>query len=100
MDSISKGFAVFFILIMAISSLSLIMVKPANAQSIPTPSVPEFTLSYIVRPYDIGPSYTINPYTGENETLMPAIHTTQSFVDITVKNQHFSPSFQMQTVTT
>jgi hypothetical protein len=55
------------------------------------PSVPEFTLSYVVRPYDIGPSYTIDPYTGENITLVPEIHTTTAWVLITVKNQPFSP---------
>jgi hypothetical protein len=46
MDS-SKGFAVFFILIMAISSLSALVIKPAVAQLIPIPSVPEFTLKFI-----------------------------------------------------
>jgi hypothetical protein len=62
-----------------------------DVSGIPKPSVPEFTLSYVVRPYDIGPSYTIDPYTGENITLLPEIHTTTAWVLITVKNQPFSP---------
>jgi hypothetical protein len=47
MDRISKGFALFFILIMGISSLSLLMFKPAIAQTITKPSVPQFTLNLI-----------------------------------------------------
>ena len=44
MGRISKGWALSLILVMAISSLTLLAVKPANAQNIPTPSVPEFTI--------------------------------------------------------
>jgi len=79
------------LLIAMLAASSLIMVESAFAQSTPKPSVPEFTLSYVVRPYDIGPSYTIDPYTGENVTLFPEIHTTTAWVLITVKNQPFSP---------
>jgi outer membrane protein assembly factor BamB len=39
MNSLNKGFALFFILIMAISSLSLLTVKSANAQNSTNPSV-------------------------------------------------------------
>ncbi len=62
MDKISKIFAVFIILIMAISSLSLIIVKPANAQTIPTPSIPEFSVTH-----------------------------TSSSIEVTILNQPFSP---------
>jgi hypothetical protein len=84
----SKHVALLLIAMLAASSL--IMLESAFAQSTLKPSVPEFTLSYVVRPYDIGPPYTIDPYTGENITLVPEIHTTRSWVDITVKNQPFS----------
>jgi len=43
MGCLSKGLALSLILIMAISTLSLMMAKPANAQTT-TPSYPEFTL--------------------------------------------------------
>jgi hypothetical protein len=46
MGSIGKNFVFVLILIMAISSLSLMMTKPANAQTA-KPSVPEFSLKLI-----------------------------------------------------
>jgi hypothetical protein len=52
MNRISKWFAVFIILVMILSSLSLLMVKPASAQLIPKPSVPEFTLHFVGSPYN------------------------------------------------
>ena len=47
MGSLSKNFALILILIIAISSLSLLMVKPAIAQSIPEPTVPQFTVNWV-----------------------------------------------------
>ena len=47
MDNMSKTFALMFILVMAFSSLNLIAVKPANAQSTPISSVPRFTVRFV-----------------------------------------------------
>lgn len=60
MNSISKNLVLILILIMVISGI--IMVKPASAQTIPTPSVPEFSMSY-----------------------------TSSSIEVTILNQPFSP---------
>lgn len=35
---------------------------------IPTPSVPEFSVNWVNTSYEVPTSYSINPYTGENET--------------------------------
>jgi hypothetical protein len=43
----SVSIVLFLIVIMAISSLSLLMIKPAVTQSIPAPSVPQFTFTLI-----------------------------------------------------
>ena len=59
MGSSGKSFALILILIMAISSLSLLVLKPANAQIIPKPSVPEFTVQFVVDTSYIAPTYTI-----------------------------------------
>jgi hypothetical protein len=75
---------------MAISSLSLIMVKPANAQ-IPTPSVPEFTLKYIDYSYYVPPTYGIDPYTGQNKTIQQGYQVNNRTVVFTIKNQPFTP---------
>ena len=73
--SMSKGFTLILILILAVSSL--IMVKPAFAQSIPMPSVPEFTLSLVSRPNEIVAPTTI-------------IHFENKSIDVTIENQPFS----------
>jgi hypothetical protein len=44
MGKIGKTSALFLILIVAMSSLTLLMVRPSAAQTIPKPSVPEFTI--------------------------------------------------------
>jgi hypothetical protein len=90
MDSVSKGFAVFFVLIMAISSLSLLMVKPSRAQSIPKPSVPEFNVTLYDSSYDIPSSVTTNPYNGQHTTT-PAKHIEARTLVFTVHNQAFTP---------
>jgi len=43
----NKNLAIVLILTMAISSLSLIMVKPANAQLIPIPAFPQFEVRFV-----------------------------------------------------
>jgi hypothetical protein len=88
MGSIGKSFAL--ILIMAISCL--IMVESAFAQSIPKPSVPEFTVHLV------GPSFTRNTtYSLDSNTglIVADIGYTNkySYVILTIENQLFNPSF-------
>ncbi len=47
MGKISKNLAVSLTLIIVVSSLSLLTVKPVNAQAVPTPSVPQFTFKLV-----------------------------------------------------
>jgi hypothetical protein len=93
MGGISKTFALILILIIAISSLSLLMVKPANAQTIPKPSVPEFTLKLVAHPYDVAPITTIDPYTGKTVITQEGYHVENKSIEVQVKNQPFSYSF-------
>jgi hypothetical protein len=74
MGSVNKSFALLVIVLLAVSSLSLLIVKPAFAQTIPTPSVPEFTVKFMG-------TFSI-PLTGYS---LPS-------VNITIKNQPFTPS--------
>jgi hypothetical protein len=83
-------FSVFcLIIILLVSSMLLIM--PSNAQTITKPSVPEFTLKPTANTFIIPPYSTINPYTGENQTLSPGYSGTSRGVEITVQNQPFTP---------
>ncbi len=52
MGTKNKSFALILIFITAFSSLSLLMLKPVSAQSIPKPSVPEFTLQFVGSTYN------------------------------------------------
>jgi hypothetical protein len=58
--------------------------------SIPTPSVPEFTVEIVDHSYVV-PSYTsIDPYTGEPITH-PSYTVENITIDITIENQPFTP---------
>lgn len=85
MGSISKSFALILILIVVIASLSLIMIKPASAQTVPKPSVPEFTAKYVDRSYTVPASTTIDPYTGQNVTN-PSYYVENRTLEIAIKN--------------
>ncbi len=66
MGNINKAFALLLTLIIALSCLTVLIVKPANAQSIPTPSVPKFTVKLTSFPntqnYSIQISIDSQPY--------------------------------------
>ncbi len=84
MNSKSQSFALILILIMAISSLSLIMVKPSNAQSIPIPSVPQFTVRFVNASSTIEISIESQPFAYSNNGSL-----YQEYFNIRVK-QHFA----------
>ena len=58
MGSIGKGLSLLLVVILVGSSL--IMVESASAQSIPKPSIPEFTVNLIDSSYDIPPSSSVD----------------------------------------
>jgi hypothetical protein len=66
------------------------MVESAFAQTIPRPSVPEFTAKYVDRSYTVPASTTIDPYTGQNVTN-PSYYVENRTFEIAIKNQHFTP---------
>jgi hypothetical protein len=67
---------------------SLILVKSSSAQS--TPSVPEFSVQYVNHPYDLAPTYTVDPYTGQTEVASHGGHFDNYTVEIKIKNQAFT----------
>jgi hypothetical protein len=85
---------------MAVSSLSLIMVKPAFAQSIPKPSVPEFTIKLVDHSYDVAPTTTstTDPYNNKSTTTtIPGYHIQNITIDLKIKNQPFPTSIDGNT---
>jgi len=89
MGKIGKSLALILIVILAVSIL--IMAKPAFVQSIPTPSAPTFTVQYVVYTSYVAPTYTINPYTGKNETQSSGGQVNNETMEFTIKNQPFTP---------
>jgi hypothetical protein len=78
-----KRSALLVIAVLAVSSL--MMVESAFAQSIPTPSVPEFTLRYADHSYDTPATHSIDPYTGQ-EITHPGYHVENKTIEAVIKN--------------
>lgn len=76
--------------IFVLTASSVIMVKPAFAQSIPKPSVPEFTLKFVDHSYDVPPTYGIDQYTGKTVITQSGYHQENTSIEVTIKNQPFT----------
>ena len=60
------------------------MAESAFAQSLSKPSVPEFSLKLAAHPYDVPPTYEIEPYTGEKVLPEEGYHVENRSVEITI----------------
>src|ERR1700693_517879 len=87
----SKTFALLLTVIIATSCLTLSIFKPANAQTIPKPSVPEFSIRYVDFSYGIPANTSIHPFTGKTVTN-PAQYIVNQTIQISIKNQTISSS--------
>jgi hypothetical protein len=90
MGRINKTYTIILTLIIAISCLTALTAKPADAQTIPKPSVPTFTVALIDSSYDIPPTTSVNPYNGE-VTTEEGRHVESRTIQVSVKNQPFTP---------
>jgi hypothetical protein len=94
MSKAGRVACLFFLLLLVASCL--VMVQSGYAQSIPKPSVPEFTLKYAVHSIDVPgatPTYTIDPYNGQQKIQDPGssgYHLDRRVVEIEIKNQPFT----------
>ena len=89
MGNIRKGFSLL-VVILAVSSL--MMVESAFAQSIPKPSVPDFTVQFVDSSYDIPTAHSFDPYTGQ-EITNQGYHVEKKSIDVKIKNQPFEPFY-------
>ena len=68
----------------------------ATAQStIPKPSVPEFTINLTDSSYDVLPSSTVDPYTGQTSTG-DGRHVEAVTITLSIKNQQYTPFMMKQ----
>ncbi len=82
-------FPVALAILVILSSASLIIVESSTAQSVPMPTVPEFSIEPVGPSFDIPPTYSFNPRTGLFDTN-DGYHIQYSTVKIIIKNQPFS----------
>jgi hypothetical protein len=87
MGTASKSFSLVLIVLLAVSSL--MMVESVFAQSIPKPSVPEFTVQIMASPYDVPTTHSIDPYTGKDITHQ-GYHVENRSIEVSIKNQPFN----------
>jgi hypothetical protein len=99
---VSNRVALLLIGMLAVSTL--VMIESAFAQSIPKPSVPEFTLKLVDNSYDVppipptSPTYTKDPYSGKQIILspgssgVPGYHVENKTIELWIKNQQYSYS--------
>jgi hypothetical protein len=80
MARMGKYLSIILVVILAASSLLIIL--SANAQTIPKPSVPEFSVQFIDSSYNI-----TDQNTGQFEQVV------NGTIQITIKNQQFTYSF-------
>lgn len=92
MGNIRRTWALILIGIIAISCLSLLTFKPANAQTFPVPSGPQFTLKLTGPQFTQNTTYELNPDTGQIE---PNIGYTNEYTHlvIVIKNQKFDSQY-------
>ena len=86
----SAGVSALVIVALLISTPNIIAVY---AQSVPVPSVPKFTLKLVAYPYDVAPTTTLDPYTGNNVTTEEGYRVENQSIQITITNQPYSYTF-------
>jgi len=91
MGKIGKTLALRLTLSFVISFLTLLTVEPTSAQTIPKPSVPEFTLKYIDNSYEVQPTYGIDPYTGKNVLTQDGFKVQNKSIEMKISNPPFTP---------
>ncbi len=83
-----------FVLVVVLAASSVLWAESTTAQSIPKPSVPEFTLKLVDNSHDVAPTTTttIDQYTGKQTvTTQPGYHVTDRSIEVWIKNQPFTP---------
>jgi hypothetical protein len=71
--------------------MSLLAIQAACAQTIPMPSVPEFSVKYVDRSYYVPPVYGIDQYSGKNVQTGGGFTVTNKTLEITIMSQSFNP---------
>ena len=93
MRNINKTLTLIAILII-LSPIAL-FAQTAKAKTIPTPPVPQFTVKFVDRSYDVPQTSwtTTDPNTGKQSTIYSGgNHIVNRTIDVTITNQPFTPT--------
>jgi hypothetical protein len=85
MDRLGKYLSLCLVAIMVVSTL-LLFAKPIDAQTIPKPSVPEFTVRWMNYSYVIPATTTIDPYSG-NVVNNPSQLRINYSIEVVINNK-------------
>jgi hypothetical protein len=80
MRTFGKYLALIFTVMIATSSMAMLVAKPAVAQSVPAPSVPEIALRFVDTPYIVN---STDYSTGQTETRQ----ASSRHIEVVIKNQ-------------
>lgn len=78
------------LLILALFTTSIAIVKSASAQTTQTPSTPNFAVQFVDNSYDIPTTHSVDPYTGQ-EITNQGYHVENKTIQIKIQNQPFKP---------
>jgi len=87
MNSVSKVWTLTFIVLL-LTSLLVLSVTSTNIQATSKPSIPQFTIKLVDNSYDVPPTQSTNPYTGE-VTTQTGYRIEDMRIEVTIKNQLF-----------
>lgn len=90
---LSKLTLIISLVLIGLLSVCLPVIEPSNAQSVSTPSTPEFSVAYTNSSYYIPLTYnsSIDPYTGQKITTTQGGYYIQNqTINVTIKNQPFT----------
>ena len=65
--------------------------EPTEPTSIPKPSVPEFTVEFVDKSYDVPPTYGVDHSTGEKVVISDGYHVIFKTIEVSIKNPSFTP---------
>ncbi len=67
-----------------------IIMNSVAAQTTNNPSIPDFSVKFVDKSYDVPPTTTTDPYTGKNTTVSSGYHVEIKLLEVTIKNQPFT----------
>jgi hypothetical protein len=79
------------ILILIALMIATVTIEPADAQAIPDPSIPQFSIQVVDYSYDVPTTYSTDSYTGKQITI-PGYHVEDIRIEGKIKNQPFTPN--------